>query len=99
MASESAGQAPPRRSLRERLRTRIAHRMFLLYRAMTLGVRALVFDEAGRVLLVRHSYVPGWHFPGGGVEPGETALQALERELKRKKNPQMALALLQTRLR
>jgi 8-oxo-dGTP pyrophosphatase MutT (NUDIX family) len=49
-------------------------------RPMTLGVRALIRDEAGRVLLVRHTYAKGWHLPGGGVEKGETALAAVMRE-------------------
>jgi 8-oxo-dGTP pyrophosphatase MutT (NUDIX family) len=48
---------------------------------MTLGVRAAVFDASGRIFLIRHSYVPGWYFPGGGVEPGETFEEALGREL------------------
>lgn len=54
----------------------------LLRRAMTLGVRIMVEDEAGRVLLVRHTYVPGWHFPGGGVDIGESAEAAVVRELR-----------------
>jgi 8-oxo-dGTP pyrophosphatase MutT (NUDIX family) len=49
-------------------------------RPATLGVRALICDEAGRVMLVRHSYAKGWHFPGGGVERGETAVDAVLRE-------------------
>lgn len=51
-----------------------------LWGGTTLGVRAMTFDE-GRVLLVRHTYVSGWHLPGGGVHAGETAEAASRREL------------------
>jgi ADP-ribose pyrophosphatase YjhB (NUDIX family) len=74
-------QGQSRRSLAERLTTRLAHVSFLLTRAMTLGVRAAVIDGDDRVLLVKHGYVAGWHLPGGGVEIGETCESALAREL------------------
>ncbi len=53
-----------------------------LTRPLTVGVRALAVDGEGRVLLVRHSYLPGWHLPGGRVDKGETACAAAIRELR-----------------
>lgn len=50
-------------------------------RPLTIGVRVLAIDEADRICLVKHSYVSGWHMPGGGVEQGEAVAEAAMREL------------------
>lgn len=62
---------------------RIRHR---LTRGVSLGVKGLAFSAAGEVFLVRHSYMPGFHLPGGGVDPGESAHDAVVREMREEGN-------------
>ncbi|HEV7600046.1 MAG TPA: NUDIX domain-containing protein [Bradyrhizobium sp.] len=69
-----------RRTFEPALR-RVFHLYWRFARGMTLGVRGVVLDDENRVFLVKHSYVSGWHLPGGGVEVGESFRDALEREL------------------
>ncbi|MFL9502176.1 NUDIX domain-containing protein [Rhodopseudomonas palustris] len=61
--------------------TRMFHLYWRFARSMTLGARGVVLDPQDRVFLIQHSYVGGWHLPGGGVEVGESFVDALTREL------------------
>lgn len=72
--------SPFRRAL-EPVITPMFRAWWRVHRGMTLGVRGVATDAQGRVLLIRHTYMDGWFFPGGGVESGETALEALAREM------------------
>jgi mutator protein MutT len=57
---------------------RVAHARF------TVTAGALVFNESGQVLLLKHRFRAGsgWGLPGGFLEKGEQPLDAMRRELR-----------------
>lgn len=48
-----------------------------------IGAAAAIFDDQGRILLVRHNYERhNWEIPGGIGEPGESAAETARREVR-----------------
>ena len=64
----------------------LAHKYFLLSRPLTMGARCILLNDNREVLLVRHTYISGWHLPGGGVDVGESAYDAAMREVSEETN-------------
>ena len=91
-AVEHASKTTAGRRLRRALEPLIRpamHTYWRFARPLTVGARAMVIDGQGRIFLVKHSYIDGWHLPGGGVEKGETVGEALARELVEEGNIQL----------
>ena len=65
-----------------RLAHAVRRRWWRLAQVRLNGCRILAFDDAGRILLIRHSYGSGnWMLPGGGIGRREAPLAAALREL------------------
>ena len=58
------------------LRAKIGHHLLLLP-----SVAAVIHDDSGRLLLQEKSSGEGWSLPAGAIEPGESPVQAIEREV------------------
>ncbi len=63
--------------------------------SISVGVGAVVFDDDGRILLVKHVPMRGdfwggkWMVPGGGLEVGETLEEGVAREVGEETNLQV----------
>ncbi|QLZ69877.1 NUDIX domain-containing protein [Legionella sp. PC1000] len=62
--------------------TRCIRKLQSLFGLKTLGSRAIILNHNHQILLVKHTYQPHWYLPGGGVKKGESAKEAIIRELK-----------------
>jgi len=56
---------------------------WFLFRPNGYGVKCIIKRNDGKILLIRNTYGSGsWNLPGGGVKKGESAEQAVRREVK-----------------
>lgn len=78
LASEYYGKAveQPSDEIRERLATELG------YATAKVGAGAAVFDDDGRILLLKRADNRKWGVPAGAVEPNESAAEAAVRETK-----------------
>lgn len=66
-----------------RLADRLRKRWWRLRKPLLLGCRVIAFDEAGRIMLIRHSYGSDkWMLPGGGIGRGEEPVAGAAREFR-----------------
>ena len=45
------------------------------------AARAVIFDDSGRILLIRRGDNKQWALPAGGMEPGESVTECMAREV------------------
>ncbi|MEM7133145.1 MAG: NUDIX domain-containing protein [Chloroflexota bacterium] len=62
-----------------RLAYQVLRLKWFLLRPVTVGVRIMLIQN-DEVVLLKQTYLPDWHFPGGMVDRGETMAEAAERE-------------------
>mgnify|MGYP003744712913 CR=1 FL=1 len=63
----------------QRVRAKVFLTIIGIIRHMTIGTKVMLID-GNKVFLIKHTLIPGWQFPGGGIEPGETAEASAARE-------------------
>lgn len=63
---------------------RLKHGLVRVLRLRTRGVKVMLFNPQGELLLVRHSYgrTDQYLLPGGGIHPFETPAAAAAREIR-----------------
>ena len=78
---ESTIEKTSKHSLTIRIFLNFIHKYFLLSRPLTMGARCVIMNADDEIFLIEHTYISGWHLPGGGVSVGESAEIAIKREV------------------